>query len=74
MWRMLAWRHGTQHNDNQHKDIQHKYIQNNDTHHKGLIYDSQHTRHSALMTLSITTLYYYDEVVMLSVLFNLLKS
>ena len=41
-------------------DIQHNLAQHNDTKHKGLIYDTQHTWHSALMTLSITTLGYYS--------------
>ncbi len=58
---LQKWRHDTHHNDTQHNDIRHNDIHHNDiqqnvTHHKGLIYDTQHARHSAQMTLSITTL------------------
>jgi hypothetical protein len=36
-----------QHKDTQHKDTQHNDTQHNDTQHKGLIYDTEHKRHSA---------------------------
>jgi hypothetical protein len=38
----------TQHNDIQHNDIQHNEIQYNDTQHKGLIFETQHKRQSAV--------------------------
>jgi hypothetical protein len=40
----MLGRHSIQHNDTQHDDTQHS----------GLIYNTQHKRHSASMTLSIT--------------------
>jgi hypothetical protein len=42
--------------DIQSNATQHNYIQHDKTQHKGLIYDTQHNRHSAQMSLSITTI------------------
>jgi hypothetical protein len=62
----------TQHNDTQHNDTQHNNTQHNDTQPKELLCDTRHKLQSAWMTLSITMLCYYDEVMMVNVTFDLL--
>jgi hypothetical protein len=50
------WRHDTQHNDTQQNNIHH-----NVTQHKGLICNTQHKCHSAIVTFSTTIICYYAE-------------